>query len=101
MKNMDIGFKTIRAGHTNMFLSDVFASAFANTTGCVLELYNTDGAIGAARGAGVGSGVYSNVAASFIGMEKIKVITPDKSLQSTYTDIYQSWFKNFRVLMNY
>ena len=100
MKSMEIELKTIRAGHANMFLSDVFASAFANTTGCLLELYNTDGAVGAARAAGVGSGAYHNMAASFTGMEKIKVITPDKSLQSTYADIYQSWLKDFS-LINY
>lgn len=98
MKNMEMEFQTIRAGHANMFLSDVFASAFANTTGCVLELYNTDGAVGAARGAGIGSGAYQNISASFTGMEKVKVVIPDKSLQSIYTDIYQSWLKDFSLL---
>ena len=52
MQSMGIGLRTIRAGHANMFLSDVFAGAFTNVSGCTLELYNTDGSVGAARGAG-------------------------------------------------
>ena len=46
MRSMNMNLQTIRAGHANMFLSDVFASTFANTTGCTIELFNTDGALG-------------------------------------------------------
>ena len=60
MKEMGMELKTIRAGHANMFLSPLFREAFANTTSAIVELYNTDGAQGAARGAGVGAGIYNN-----------------------------------------
>ena len=52
----------MRAGHANMFLSPLFARAFADVTGAAVELYETDGAQGAARGAGVGAGVFGSAA---------------------------------------
>ena len=48
MRNMGIVVDTVRAGSANMFLSPIFASAFATTTGARVELYNTDGSQGAA-----------------------------------------------------
>lgn len=97
MKGMHISLKTVRAGYSNMFLSDVFSSTFANTTGCIVELYNTDGAVGAARAAGVGAGVYSSFAESFRGMELIKRIEPDKQSQHQLADIYNDWREGMGV----
>lgn len=91
MRGMNMNLQTIRAGYANMFLSDVFASTFANTTGCSIELFNTDGALGAARGAGVGAGVYSNFAESFKGMEIIKRIEPDNNLVKQTLEVYHDW----------
>lgn len=91
MKGMQMNLQTVRAGYSNMFLSDVFSSTFANSTGCVIELYNTDGAVGAARAAGVGAGIYSGFAESFRGMELIKRIEPDKTLQPRTMDLYHNW----------
>ncbi len=58
MQAMGVHLTRVRAGHTNMFLSDLFAPIFANLSGCTVELYNTDGALGAARGAGFGANHY-------------------------------------------
>ena len=78
MKGMGMEIKTVRAGYANMFLSDVFSSVFVNTLGCDLELYNTDGATGAARGAGIGIGAYKDFAEAYSSMEKIKSYSPTK-----------------------
>lgn len=94
MKDMNIAMQTVRAGYANMFLSDVFASTFSNSTGCVLELFNTDGAIGAARGAGVGAGIYSDFAESFRGMEIIKRVEPDTKLRDQTLEVYEQWRSN-------
>lgn len=91
MKGLNMNLHTVRAGHANMFLSDVFASTFANTTGCVIELYNTDGALGAARAAGIGAGIYSSFAQSFNGMEMIKRIEPVSKFQPQTTEVYLNW----------
>ena len=91
MQSMGMELKTIRAGHANMFLSDVFATAFTNVSGCNLELYNTDGSVGAARGAGVGAGIFASYADSFKGMHKVKEYHPVGSLQNAYGDAYAKW----------
>ncbi len=91
MEEMGVSVKTVRAGHANMFLSDVFAGAFANTTGALLELYNTDGSVGAARAAGVGAGVYPDYASSFTGMALQKTIRPDPAKAATYQQVYAKW----------
>jgi xylulokinase len=91
MKKVGVEAKIIRAGHANMFLSPVFREAFANTTGAVVELYNTDGSQGAARGAGIGCGFYKNEKEAFVGLNKIETIEPKAALQSAYTEGYAKW----------
>jgi len=98
MKEMGMEIKTVRAGHANMFLSDVFSSVFANSIGCDLELYNTDGATGAARGAGIGVGVYKNVAEAYSSMEKIKSYSPVKEEQEIYSSVYNKWKRQLKKL---
>ena len=96
MQDMGITVKTVRAGDANMFLSPLFGSAFAAITGAVLELYNTDGSQGAARGAGVGAGVFKNFDDAFIGLTKTRTIEPDKSQIQAYQDAYQQWLNILR-----
>jgi len=98
MKGMGMEIKTVRAGHANMFLSEVFSSVFVNTIGCDLELYNTDGATGAARGAGIGVGVYKNFAEAYSSMEKIKSYSPVKEEQEIYSSVYNKWKRQLKKL---
>jgi xylulokinase len=94
MVKMVLNIQTVRAGKANMFLSPVFAEAFANTTGATIELFNTDGAQGAARAAGVGAKVFANTDESFHGLKVLSTVTPDKQIQQQYSDAYQRWKKN-------
>lgn len=91
MVQMGLQLKTIRAGYANMFLSDVFAQSFATTTGARVELYNTDGAIGAARAAGLGAGIYKNSGDCFGGMKVVKAIDPDEKMTEAYQEAFQLW----------
>jgi xylulokinase len=93
MKEMGVKPDKVRAGEANMFLSPVFSAAFASVTGAVVELYNTDGAQGAARGAGVGAGVYKSLKEAFSGLKAVKVIEPDRSKGDQYKEAYQNWLK--------
>src|SRR5688572_20904843 len=88
MKDMGMQVNKVRAGYANMFLSDIFADAFANTANATLELYDTDGATGAARAAGIGAGIYKSFNESFEGMKKIKTIEPGKEKVNVYKDLY-------------
>ncbi|MBO9727633.1 MAG: carbohydrate kinase [Chitinophaga sp.] len=96
MAEMDLNIHRVRAGHANMFLSPLFREAFANTANVVIELYNTDGAQGAARGAAIGAG-YVSQADAFRGMECLSVIEPDVALQAQYRDVYGSWLNGLRA----
>jgi xylulokinase len=91
MKNIGVQANTVRAGQANLFLSPIFREAFANTTGATIELYNTDGATGAARGAGIGVGYYKNFQEAFVGLQKLKTIEPTADLQKVYQEGYQNW----------
>ena len=74
-----------------MFLSNLFAQTFANLSGCTVELYNTDGALGAARGAGFGAGYYTDFRSCFNGMEMVKQVDPQIKESELIREIYQSW----------
>jgi len=91
MRDMGIELKTVKAGHANMFLSPLFAEAFATVTGASVELYNTDGSQGAARGAGIGAGIYNSPKEAFTGLEPVRTIQPNPELASAYQDAYKTW----------
>jgi len=91
MRNMRIQIKTIRAGNANMFLSPIFREAFATITGATVELYNTDGSQGAARGAGIGAEIYKDCKDAFAGLKCTDRIEPNKKLKSDYTRAYNNW----------
>jgi xylulokinase len=73
-----------------MFLSPVFCETLANISGATIELYNTDGAQGAARGAGIGAGIYKDFSEAFNGLDKVETITPS-SYSEVVTAAYQEW----------
>lgn len=89
----------IRAGHANLFLSEVFCEAFVNLTGTPLERYDTDGAKGAALGAGIGAGVFATPKEAFGGLKRLDVREPDPARQAAYEQVYERWrHALFRVL---
>jgi len=91
MREMGISIKTVRAGNANMFLSPLFGEAFATVTGAVVELYATDGSQGAARGAGIGAGLYPDYRAAFAGLKSLRVIEPNPALAASYGETYGKW----------
>jgi xylulokinase len=91
MRDMGIQLKTVKAGNANMFLSPLFAEAFATVTEATVELYNTDGSQGAARGAGIGAGIYSGPEEAFVGLMPVKTIEPNQKLTSNYQEKYNRW----------
>ena len=91
MRDMGIQLTTVKAGNANMFLSPLFAEAFATVTQATVQLYNTDGSQGAARGAGIGAGVYKSPDEAFVGLEPVKTVEPNKKLTSAYQQAYADW----------
>lgn len=91
MQTIGIDAKVIRAGKANMFLSPIFRETLAGITGATIELYNTDGSIGAARGAGIGSGYYASAKEAFANLKKLETIVPDAGKKTEYEAAYQNW----------
>lgn len=89
MEQMGMSVKKIHAGHANMFLSPIFRETLAGVTGAVIELYDTDGSVGAAKGAGIGAGIYKDNNEAFSSLEKLAVIEP--AHQDEYTQAYELW----------
>ena len=100
MQNMSVQVKTVRAGNANMFLSALFCRAFATVTDSVVELYNTDGSHGAARGAGIGAGIYKNYKDAFVGLECESIIEPDKNIEPAYRDAYEKWLNALKQTLS-
>ena len=91
MNEMGIDIRVIRAGNANMFLSPIFREALAGVTGAVIELYDTNGAVGAAKGAGIGAGIYKNAEEAFASLKKIDVIEPDGLKANKYCEAFDVW----------
>ncbi|MEP7268207.1 MAG: FGGY-family carbohydrate kinase, partial [Saprospiraceae bacterium] len=82
--------RTIKAGKANMFLSPVFRQMFSSLINVPLEFYDTDGAIGAARGAGIGCG-YFTIENAFTHLQKIEEITPSNGEHHILIEYYHLW----------
>ena len=91
MREIGITPSVIRAGNTNMFLSPVFRQSIASVIGARIELYDTDGAQGAARGAAIGAGFYKNYEQAFETLHKIMEISPEESTKEQYQEAYNRW----------
>jgi xylulokinase len=100
MQNIGINASVIRAGKANMFLSPIFRDTLAGITGATIELYNTDGSVGAARGAGVGSGYYKSFGEAFSNLKKLETIVPDNSKRAEYQDAYNNWKKELEKVIS-
>jgi xylulokinase len=97
MEEVGIETKTIRAGFANMFMSDVFCQTLAGVGGATIELYETDGSLGAARGAGVGAGIHGSFKEAFQTLEKRKVVEPGAG---AYAEAYAAWKSHLKQVCN-
>ena len=91
MQQMGMNIEKIHAGKANMFLSDIFRNTLAGVSGATIELYETDGSVGAAKGAGIGCGLYKDSNEAFATLKKLAVITPDEQKRNEYLSAYAMW----------
>ena len=99
MREMGMYFEEVKVGHANLFLSRVFREAFVNTCNVGLEMFNTDGSQGAARGAGIGIGHYSSEKEAFSSLKRIERLEPRKELSEEYEGAYQRWQEGLERLL--
>ncbi|HHX32548.1 MAG TPA: carbohydrate kinase [Bacteroidales bacterium] len=91
MKSIGMDINVIKAGNANMFLSPLFREALASTSNAVIELFDTDGAAGAAKAAGIGVGLYASSNEAFSTLKRIETIEPNHKMSSQYSEAYELW----------
>ena len=89
MEQMGLKVDKIHAGLANMFQSKIFRDTLSGVSGATIELFNTDGSVGAAKGAGLGAGIYRTPQEAFSTLERLATIIPDH--QSEYREAYERW----------
>ncbi len=98
LKSHNVPLDTIRAGDANLFLSKTFREIFANVTESIVQIYHTDGAEGAARGAALGAGFYANQEEAFRSLKSVDLVEPQNLLVEQYAGVYDSWKQNLSRL---
>ena len=91
MQQMGMDIHKIHAGKANMFLSPLFRDTLVGVSGATIELYDTDGSVGAAKGAGIGAGIYKDNNEAFASLDKLQVIEPDEAHRAEYLAAYARW----------
>ncbi|PJJ66506.1 xylulokinase [Chryseobacterium geocarposphaerae] len=99
MRNIGMNIQVIRAGNANMFLSSIFRKSLAGVSNAVIELYDTDGAVGAARAAGMGIGFYADSKEAFASLERIAVIEPQLEKREQYLEAYSRWKQHLNEIV--
>jgi xylulokinase len=97
MSDMGLPIDRVRAAHANMFLSPLFRNAFATITGTTVDLIETDGAEGAARGAGLGAGVFAKPDAAFEGLKRRSTVRPNEEQTDAYEAAYRRWAERLHL----
>ena len=100
MQQMGMDIHKIHAGRANMFLSELFRNTLAGVSGATIELYETDGSVGAAKGAGMGCGIYKDHDEAFATLKKLTVIEPDESHRAEYLHAYAQWKEKLHKIIS-
>ena len=91
MKDLGLDPGVIRAGRANLFLSPLFRSTLATLCDARIELYDTDGALGAARGAALGAGLYKSAEEAFAPLTRLETVLPDPDWKELLDQAYVRW----------
>ena len=91
MRGLGLSPDIIRAGQANLFLSPLFRQTLATLTGARIELFNTDGALGAARGAALGAGLYRTREEAFASLRRLEVVKPVAADREALEAGYRAW----------
>ena len=91
MKGLGLKPEVIRAGKANLFLSPIFRQTLSTISGASIELYNTDGSLGAARGAALGAGLYKSREEAFASLKVLETVDPVEEDTAVLAESYEKW----------
>jgi len=98
LKSDGIKINVMRVGNDNLFRSEIFANTIATLMETEIELYNTTGAIGAARAAGLHDGDFDKFGSYIMDNDHVKTFMPIKDKES-YKKAYQNWKKELELII--
>ncbi len=98
MKSDGIKATVMKAGNDNLFRSALFSNAIATLTGQDIEIYNTTGAIGAARACAIPEKGYDTFS-SFMEHDYIKTYHPTEH-KTDYQKAYEKWKHELESIIN-
>ncbi|NNJ88266.1 MAG: carbohydrate kinase [Eudoraea sp.] len=82
--------KIIRAGNDNLFQSEIFSNTICTLIGYPIELYNTTGAVGAARACTLHDGDLKAFSDTLLSNDYLRTFNPLKETKP-YEEAYQNW----------
>ncbi len=100
MRGLGLNPAVIRAGRANLFLSPLFRRTLATVCGSTIELLDTDGSLGAARGAALGAGYYKTPEEAFSTLAVVGREEPDPSWKAALDEAYSRWKNNLESILN-
>ncbi|MCB9284381.1 MAG: carbohydrate kinase [Lewinellaceae bacterium] len=92
LKDMGMDISVMRVGNDNLFRSDIFSQTLSSLLGCRIQVVETTGAVGAAKAAGVATGIYSGIEEAMHNTEVLMTHEPQRDRQA-YTSAFDSWEK--------
>ena len=98
LKSDGIKPSVIRAGNDNLFRSEIFANTVATLIEQEIEIYNTTGAIGAARAANLHKGDFEAFGKTIMDNDHVMTFMPFNNKQP-YLEAYRNWKKELELVL--
>lgn len=95
LQEMGLNVQVMRVGNDNLFQSNIFSQTIANLVGSRIEVLETTGAVGAAKAAGVATGIFGSVEEAMQGLRVQTVFEPQHS-NDAYQQAYGAWVEDLK-----
>lgn len=99
LKGDGVAVNVMRAGNDNLFRSEIFSNTVATLIGHEIEIYNTTGAIGAARASGLHEGDFEKYGKLIMDNDHVMTYMPFKD-KAPYLAAYQLWKNELELIIN-
>ncbi|WP_159022166.1 xylulokinase [Formosa sp. L2A11] len=92
--------KVIRAGNDNLFRSEIFSNTVATLINQDIEIYNTTGAVGAARAAGLTDGNFDKFGENITKNDHVMTYKPLQN-NAKYVAAYVAWKNELEMILKH
>jgi xylulokinase len=100
LKNDNARINVIRAGNDNLFRSEIFSNTVATLIGYEIEIYDTTGAVGAARAVSLTDGDFEKFGENITNNDHEMTFRP-LSEREPYEKAYRKWKSELELIMKH